>query len=191
MNLADVKWTGTGGHANNGTVGRERSEWYAVATLSVESGYLGVSDLFDSSFVGAEVQRGVYFVEARIIEFGGCLRISRLRASAGAENSSRGEIRGHVAVDGGCVMVADFKDIRASLTPAEVDEFAQLSSTFRFATCDICRLNFESKTIFFVLCESGFGDGRYPVYALNAEDRCVGIEVEFIKDGPMFQCKHD
>jgi len=183
MLLSDAMKTSTGGYPDTGVAGRERPIWYSVASLPVESGTLDIDDLVGSSSVRISVPPGDYSVEARLIDFDGHLRISRLRARADGTEVQVGENRGRLVVEFGGVRIADLKSLKNGLTSQEIEELAQLSPNFANVTCDVCRLNFESKSVRFLVCRPGFGDGGYPVFALMRDDVVVGWEIEFIKDG--------
>lgn len=166
-----------------GTVGRERPAWYTVATLRVDSGTLDVADLPGTGAVRVAVPNGLYLIEAKLIDFDGSLRLSRVRARIETTNPDMGAKQGMVAVDFGSIRIADFLAIQNGLTSQELQEFSELTCAFSKVSCDICRLNFESRSVYFVLCQSGFGDGTYPVSGLNRGAETVGLEVQFIKDG--------
>jgi hypothetical protein len=183
MLLSEAMKSDTGVYPGDGVVGRERPFWYGVATLAVETGGLDVTDLPGISGIRVPVPNGIYCVEARLIDFGGSLCLSRLRARADNVDPSLGEKRGVVPVDFGGITLSDFQALRNGLTVAEIWEMEGLSRSFMNVFCDICQLNFESKTVRFVVCKSGFGDGTYPVFALNSGTEIVGLEIEFIKDG--------
>lgn len=190
MLLSDAMKKDTGVYPGDGVIGRENSTWYSVATLPVTSGSLDVADILGTGRVGVPVPDGIYGIEARLIDFGGNLRLSRLRARADGANVSLGEKRGKVAVDFGHVKIADFQALRSGLSVQEVHELDELTLTFMNVFCDICQLNFESKSVCFVVCESGFGDGTYPVFALRSGDQIVGLEIEFIRDGHVLRHFH-
>jgi hypothetical protein len=183
MFLSEAMKKDTGVYSGDGVVGRERPIWYTVATLPVESGGLDVADLPQPSQVRVSLPNGIYCVEARLIDFGGGLRVSRLRARADVPNVTIGKQQGKVAVDFGHIKIADFRALENGLSPQEIEELAELCGSFMNVCCDICQLNFETKPVSFVVCTSGLGDGVYPVFALNHGDEIVGLEIEFIRDG--------
>ena len=183
MYISEAIRRNCGDHPGKGVVGHEREQWYDVAKLRVASGTLDIVDVCAFDFVRVEVPIGTYFLEARLIDFGGCLRISRLRARAEGAVVTLGPECGRVAVDLASVAVADFQDVRNGLTTAECEELDRLIARFSVVVCDVCELRFESKDVHFVVCQSGLGDGRYPVFALNSGGKSAGLEVEFIRDG--------
>jgi hypothetical protein len=183
MLLSEAMKSDTGVYPGDGVVGRERPFWYDVATLAVETAGLDVTDLPGISGIRIPVSNGIYCVEARLIDFAGSLCLSRLRARAEGVDACLGEQRGVVPVDFGGITLSDFQALRHGLTVEEIYELEKLSGNLMDVFCDICQLNFESKAVRFVVCKSGFGDGTYPVFALNCGNEIVGLEIEFIKDG--------
>jgi hypothetical protein len=182
MHILDALGQSAEGIPQKGTVGSEQLKWHNVAELEVKSGALDVDDLCCSKPPSVAVANSIYLVEAKLIDFAGHLRVSRLRARAKGVDASIGQKIGKLAVEFGAVVLADFQQIRALLTEAENAEFEQLLFSF-MTPCDLCRLRFESGTVYIVKCTSGFGDGTYPVFALNAGGQPAGLEVDFIPDG--------
>jgi len=82
MRLATAVRKDAGEYPGDGVVGRERAAWYSVANLRVASGGIEVADLgaVPGDSFRLRVPNGVYAVEARLIDFDGSLRVSRIRA---------------------------------------------------------------------------------------------------------------
>jgi hypothetical protein len=190
MLLSDAMKSDTGVYPGDGVVGREQTPWYSVATLTVESRGLDVADLGGANPVRIALPNGPYCIEGRLINFGGSLCLSRIRARAEGIEVRLGEKLGIVSVDLAHIEIADSEALKQGLTTQEVEELAELSGHFMSVICDICRLNFETKTVYFVVCQSGFGDGVYPVFALRRGNEVVGLEVEFIRDGHLLKDFH-
>ena len=86
---------------------------------------------------------------------------------------------GEVPVDFGAIAIADFEQVRRSLDDADqakLNEWAVQFMTINF--CEKHGTAIGTKAIQFVVCNSGFGDGTYPVFRLNCKGRPVGLEVE-------------
>ena len=183
MNISEAMREDSGVYPGDGTIGREREEWYAVGTLNVGSGSLQVADLGGTSSIEVSLPAGGYRVDARLIDFGGSLCLSRIRLLLNRATATGEEKRGDVSVDFGGVVICDFQQIQDQLRPAELDEFDELLPAFMTTFCDMCQLNFESGKIEFVVCKAGFGDGTYPVLVLTSGGSSIGIEVGFIANG--------
>jgi|GEM_PF-6282198 len=164
--------------------GHELPDWYEIGNLLVESGGIEVVDPCCHASVRVQTPNGVYAAEARLIDFGGNLRVSRLRARLETVAApSRSAKSGTVPVELACVLVADMQALYAGLTSQEIEESYGLMCRFAGCPGSMCQLRFESKTIQFAICSSGWGDGTYPVYGLNSDGQTIGLEVVFIVDG--------
>jgi hypothetical protein len=183
MHISDAMKNDSGAYPGNGVVGRELPAWFDVAQLQVESGALDVADRNLINSVRVAMPNGNYIVEGRLIDFGGSLCLSRLRARAEGCAVRLGESCGKVSVDLGGVAVADIQGVTRGLNSEEQEEWEQRAGGLWDVFCDGCSMNFESRVVQFVVAKSGFGDGWYPVFALKSGNDVVGLEVEFIKDG--------
>jgi hypothetical protein len=183
MLLSDTMKDDIGMYPGDGVVGQERPTWYEVGKLRVESGSLDIADLPLIEGVRITVPDGLYVVEARLIDFAGSLCLSRLRIRLDGVAAILGPKRGDLPIDLAHCHIADFQTMRNGLTADELDELNELALSFADVFCDLCSLNFETKSVAFVVCKTGFGDGTYSVYALRDQYRDVGLEVEFIKNG--------
>jgi hypothetical protein len=176
----------TGVYPGNGVVGRERPQWYSVGKLPIISGRISVADLGaipGPDAVCVRVPIGDHLVEARLIDFNGSLCLSRVRARDAGAKPSFGPQIGQVSVDFGAVAIADLDAIRATLTDDDEDDLAELTGEMMGRFGEIVHLKFGCRSVRFAVCQSGFGDGTFPVFALKAGRRVIGIEVEFICDG--------
>jgi hypothetical protein len=176
----------SGVYPGDGVVGRERSAWYLIGKLRVSSGFIEARDLGCISGpdgVGAMVPQGGYLAEARIIDFGGSLCVSRVRVRLETSAAVLGGEIGKISVDLAAVALADFRTISQKLSSEEFEELNDCASDCRRGVANVCKVKFEKLTAQFVACMSGFGDGTFPVFLLKSRGRRIGLEIEFIRDG--------
>ena len=186
MRLATAMKADTGIYPGNGVIGHERPERYSVGKLAVTSGRISVADLGAipvPDAVSIRVSVGVHLIEAKLIDFNGSLCLSRIRACAAGAKPLLGPRVGQVSVDSGAVAIADLDALRATLTDDDEDEFSELTGDLMGRFGEIVHLKFGRRSVRFAVYQSGFGDGTFPVFALKAGRRIIGIEVEFISDG--------
>jgi hypothetical protein len=186
MRLSAAVRKDTGVYPGDGVVGRERETWYKVATLDVTSGAIDLADLggFPGDSFPLPVARGAYVVEARLIDFDGSMCVSRVRVRPDGKVVKLGPKGGKIAVDFAALAIGDFGRIRKELSVEQQEELNEGSRRFmQIGFCEMCRVKVGGKTVQFVVCKAGFGDGSYTVYPLNHRGRAVGFEVEFIRDG--------
>jgi hypothetical protein len=174
-------------YPGNGVVGRERPTWYDVAQLNVTSGAIDIADL--GAFPGDDslclrVPRGIYAVEARLIDFNGSLCVARVRVRPRKVIPTLGSKQGEIPVDFAAVAIGDIGSIRRKFDDDERDDLNEQSREFmQVEFCKTCRLKLGGKTVSFIVCKAGLGDGSYPIFALKSGRRTVGFEVQFLRDG--------
>jgi hypothetical protein len=186
MRLTTATRKDTGVYPGDDVVGRERETWYDVSRVAVTSGGIDVADLgaFPAESLCLRVPKGEYAVEARLIDFAGSLCLSRVRVRPVDAAVSLGPKLGAIPVDFAAVAIGDFGAICSQLDEDEQEELNEDSGDFmQVDFCEPCRVKVGDKSIRFVVCKAGFGDGRYPVYRLKRRGKTVGFEVEFIRDG--------
>ena len=170
----------------NGAVGRERRLWYQVARLKISSGILEVCDLgfVPTSSFRFRVPNGSYVIEAKLINFAGSLCVSRVRACLSDIRPTLGRKRGNINVDFSAVAIGDFQSVRATLDQAEQQELNRQVRGYMVATsCKLRTVKVSARSIRLVVCRTAEGDGSYPVFSLYHRGRCVGLEMEFFRNG--------
>jgi hypothetical protein len=184
MTLSDYIQTRTHGFLKRGAVGVE-GDWLAIGELRVERGALCAVDpmLFDADDgVVARVAPGKYVLEGKVMDFDGDLRVSRLRAfRRGTEPALGGQV-GKVGVDSGHVSVSDIEAAYDGLSYEAEQEFADQRAELQIEGGEIVEFAVGDKTVAIAVCESGFGDGSYPVFELRSGREVVGLEIEFLQD---------
>lgn len=168
-----------------GVVGVE-GEWLSIGTIDVPKGSLLAVDvtLFNAEdgYV-AKVPPGKYVVEGKAMDFKGHLRVSRVRAYLHGTEPALGKQLGETGTDSAMIAIADIKDVDARVPKGDLDAFGELLFEVEVDGGDIKTLDVNGTKVTFAACESGLGDGGYPVFALRQGKRSVGIEIEFIPPG--------
>jgi hypothetical protein len=186
MRLSTAFRADSGIYPPNGAIGRQRSQWYAVTRLKISSGSIEVADLgsVPAGSLQFRVPIGNYEIEAKLIDFAGSLCVSRVRARLSATKPTLGRKRGRVEVDSAAIAIGDFQSIRARLNGAQKEEFiARAREYLLIRACKKCTIKIGDRIIPFAICRAAEGDGAYPVFPLRSHGRCVGLEIEFFKDG--------
>jgi hypothetical protein len=183
MLMVDAMKEDTGEFPDDGVVGHERPEWYEVGTIRVNSGNLEIADLGVRSGVSFSVPTGLYRVEGRLIDFSGSLCPSRLRARLDGTNGLLSQEESTISIDIAHCWVADLRDVLRRLTDRQADELSRRAAYANHGCCEVCEMQLDSERVEYVVCQTGFGDGSYPVFSLNARRQIVGLEVEFVRDG--------
>jgi len=192
MRLSAAVRKDTGVYPGDGVVGKERKTWYSVTTLKVRTGGIDIADLgmIPAHTLRIRVPNGDYLIEARLIDFGGSLCVSRVRARLKGVDPKVGKKRGMVPVDYAAIAIADFEYLRQTLDDSEQDEFNDAATEFMHVDfCEKCTISFGTGTAQIAVSKSGFGDGTYPVFALINRKGIIGLEVELIKDGYVLESR--
>ena len=181
-----------------GAVGVE-TDWMEVCTIQVPSGTLWAGDTgfswaeaMEGGGCVVDVPKGTYRVEAKGMSFADVRRISRLRACLsriktpvlGDEVDSAGTDSGQVGVGDPIALKEAFEAVCGN----EVDQALDLLEQQTEPACGIIQPNPKGNaTVAFV--PSGFGDGTGPVFELvsRGKGRVVGIELEFIPPGTIYE----
>lgn len=157
-----------------------------VCPLEISSGTLSIGDpiFFPGDQIVAEVQPGIYVVEAMGVDYGIERRIARLRILAPTKEYEV-QHAGEISVDSGSVAVCDLKvftqalrEIETDLPAVQIRYLDKLALTRRYGVIDL-EADFPARMAW---VQSGWGDGRYPVYKLLYRDQIVGVEAVFIDD---------
>jgi hypothetical protein len=172
----------------NGTVGKESPCWYEVTRLTVTSGGIDIADVggVNDSF-RLRVQNGLYAIEVKLIDFGGALRVSRIRARPDKTICELGRKCAEIPIDFAAIAIADIGAVRKTLDDDELEELADAARSLMNAEfCQKMAVAVGSRKLNLVVCQSGFGDGTYPAFLLKSKRRIVGFEMEFLRDGHVF-----
>lgn len=174
------------GDAVRGAVGRE-SEWLGFTQLDLSEGRLLICDLgfipSEDDGLLVELPAGRYEVQAKVMEYAGDQRVSRLRLAPSGIAASLGEQLGETWTDTAQTSICDFTAMSRHFEAAELDDDAfgeQLDQTREEqGVCGVLELDAARRAVA-PFVDSGFGDGTFPVFALIAGGQRVGVEIEFI-----------
>jgi hypothetical protein len=181
MNLADALNSNTEGMPPNGTSGHE-SDWLSFCSLEVPTGSLWAGDPNivnrDDGCV-VKVPAGTYVLEAKVMDFAGHKKISRVRAIlSGTLEPRLGKEIGEAGTDSALIGLCDIGALETAVS-RDHEKFQQAIKDHPGAYFGIIRINIHGQVeIPFV--SSGLGDGTGPVAELKANRRRIGIELEFI-----------
>jgi hypothetical protein len=173
-----------GGTAEGGALGSE-TDWLFFTTLKCRSGRLLVSDPAflpeASDGMVLSCPAGDYRLEAKVLDFGGDRRISRLRGLLNGRFPESHGMRGEVVVETGRIGVCDWVPFSRAWKANSGSMEDKLESSLEEADrIGVFRFGRSSNA---ALCfvESGFGDGNFPVTVAMAEHEPIGFEIEFIE----------
>lgn len=172
-----------GDFPRRGVAGQE-GEWLAIGKLDAPKGTLCAVDvtLFneDDGFV-VKAPPGKYVVEGKVMDFNGHLRVSRVRAYLDGTTPRLGKEVGETGTDSAMIAICDIKHCDAGMTDEDNEVFAEKLFDVEVDGGDVKTVKIgKKKTITFAVCETGLGDGGYPVFSLVDGKRTVGLEVEFL-----------
>lgn len=103
-------------------------------------------------------------------------------APAAETKTKRGKALGFVAVDHGAVALCDY-DVLFPLTKSHPTEYADWTENeCEEAIWETAFGGIAFKGCRMVHAKTGVGDGKFPVFALVAENRVVGLECDFIAE---------
>lgn len=160
------------------------TDWLEFCDLALPSGNLYVMDAgyLPEGQSGCEIklQPGNYRVSAKLIPYGNDARISRLRIASGGASPRLGEALGQVASDLGLVGVADHATY-FRVWEEDQETFQETVGTEipESGVCKVAKLG-AGAGVLVPFVESGFGDGTFPIHALEDGGERVGAEVVFI-----------
>jgi hypothetical protein len=171
-----------------GTVGVE-SDWMDTGTVEVTTGSLWAGDPFvcnaeDGCVV--KVPPGVYALEARAMEFAGRKRVSRLRVYLqGTQEPALGKKVGETLTDTGMMAVCDIVALDQAIG-GDYDRFNELVTQRDYKDCGVVQFEMK-KPIAIPYASTAFGDGDATVFELKSGRRRVGMELEFLPPGYVFE----
>ena len=162
----------------------EQTNWLEFCDLELKGSRVLV---IDAQFVPSE-QDGLlvelfpakYAVQAKVTNFGGDLRISRLRASLHGTKPQLGRQIGETWTDTASTGICDFEIFSKSWGTDNdtsykiIEPFLMDNSVFGVAELDVA----NGAVMPFV--SSGFGDGSFAVFELTENGQRIGFEIEFI-----------
>jgi len=165
--------------------------WTHFADLEVVSGRVGVSDpafCRDNPLV-VELAPGVYPVHAHVVGS----TVSEMRLGGGDE-AARGDEIGWISVDFAMASVFDAGVFEALQKETALDDDTVWGDAWveeviaiglhGVAHCDPARGRGPMAIV-----QSGYGDGRYPVFELRSGEALVGVAAMFL--GPDLTCRLD
>lgn len=162
------------------------TDWLPFTTWEFGGGALQIVDLDfagDDSMapVAQAVPKATMRVEAKgFSDEDNQRQVAALRAVPDKVAASRGAHLGHAGVDTATVCVCDFERVKAYGDQDE-DGFLEWLEEEEDALCEQCGVIKSSKAgISLPFVQSGYGDGSYPVIALEHDGKTVGLEVVFV-----------
>ena len=191
MTIEEAFASDTKAPVRHGAIGRELPDWYDIGTFEVKSGNLTVVDFgvfTDRDGVTIQVPVGTYRAQVKIMSFDGSLGVCRARAVPDIlSDVQRGSDAGRVAVDMAKVAIGDVFDVARHLNDADRPEIRRRVKASRGVEGAIVRFDVGAGSFEVACVASGFGDGAYPVTALTHAGAAVGMEIEFVKDGHVYE----
>lgn len=167
-----------------GSVGNE-TDWLEFCELTLSDGRALVCDLgfipSDGDGLLVEMPPGRYLIRARVMDYSGDRRVSRLRVLSPGSTPTVGVQIGETWADTAAVAVCDFTVCSRAWERLGEDTATNRLEVARDSgyPCGVFELDPEvSACVPYV--DSGFGDGTFPVFELMQEDKRVGFEIEFI-----------
>lgn len=175
----------TEGDAVHGAIGRE-TEWLGFTQLDLSDGKLLICDLeflMIEEELLVELSSGRYEVQAKIMEYPGDRRVSRLRLLPAGVAASLGEPLGETWTDTAQTSVWDVTAMtrayeRRGMSDDALHDLVEKARDEQ-GRCGVLDLDAAQGAVA-PFVDSGFGDGTFPVFALIADGRRVGVEIEFI-----------
>ena len=185
MNLNEYIHQRTGNFPKRGATGKE-GDWLPVGELTISTGSLCAVDpmMFNADDgVVVKVTPGSYVVEGKPMDFDGHLRVCRIRIYREDTNPVLGHQVGEVGTDTAQMALCDIDEAYEDFDDAFADDLSDKLLDIAIDGGDIVTLFVGGKTITLAVCESGLGDGGYPVFELRDGQKLVGLEVEFLPTG--------
>jgi hypothetical protein len=182
MTLQDYVSQRSGNFPRNGVRGQE-SDWLPLGTFQASTGGLCAVDpmcLNAENGITINSPPGTYIVEGKAMNFDGHIRVSRVRAYLEGTSPRLGRELGEVPTDSATMAICDIRDIEESVKEGLSEELGEKLMELSPDGGEIALLMVGETTLQFAVCESGLGDGCYPVFSLIDRARVVGLEVEFL-----------
>jgi hypothetical protein len=185
MKLQDCLSAKRTGEPEQGHLGTQ-SEWLDFC----EIGLSGLRFLVvDASFVPSaedglliEAPPGQYEVQAKCIDYGGDVRVSRLRVSLKGKQYRLGPELGKTWTDTATTGLCDYEVFSRAWGDDDDASYEKISGTNEESgNCGIAVLDAGTGALM-PFVSSGFGDGSYQVFELLDGPQRVGFEVEFIPE---------
>ena len=172
----------------NPGVGRA-AEWVPVAELEVVSGSVWAGDplrMNEEDGLLIKLPPGTYVLAAQGMDFDGFRVVGRLRVypkTLRADRLKTGRAIGQTGTDSAAITVCDLRGI-LPLIAGQDDPFQrafqrELEKQLR-GRCGLLTSEL-APGVALPWVQSGFGDGIGPVYALQANGRRVGLELDFVE----------
>lgn len=162
----------------------KESEWLDFCEMTFEGKQAWVGDL--SFFPSTEnatllpIKPGPYVIQAKIMVYPGDRRISRLRVVEVGAAPEQGKQIGETWTDTAVTGIADWvRTQRAWGTPGSDEANRRREQARDQGACGVLDCD-APKGISIPFVESGFGDGRFPIFGLWCSRLQVGFEIEFI-----------
>ncbi len=175
----------TEGDAVHGAVGRE-TEWLGFTQLDLSDGKLLICDLeflLIEEDLLVKLPPGRYEVQAKVMEYPGDRRVSRLRLLPAGAVVNLGEQLGETWTDTAVTSVWDSTAMARAWERLGMNDDALHARLEQVrdeqGRCGVLDLDAAQGAVA-PFVDSGFGDGTFPVFALTADGRRVGVEIEFI-----------
>ena len=88
---------------------------------------------------------------------------------------------GEAITDTGQVAICDIRALEQAVTkPHEAEFNSDILEETRVAGMSVTTFSYGGRSVDIAFSESGFGDGAFHVYPLEAAGKLVGAEVEFL-----------
>lgn len=162
----------------------EQTDWLEFCHLELKGSRVLV---VDAQFVPSEkdgliieLSPAVYAVQTKVTNFGGDVRISRLRVSLHGTKPQLGSQIGETWTDTANTGICDFETFSKAWSADNdasyqiIEPFLTDGSNFGIAELDVA----TGAVMPFV--SSGFGDGSFDVFELTENGQRIGFEIEFI-----------
>jgi hypothetical protein len=95
----------------------------------------------------------------------------------------RGRRLGDVPIDSWGVAIADLDDWFRGLDEKTIVDFLERVFGTYVDGCEVVKWSIAGRPTQLALAFTGLGDGLYPVFAVRAGTKTVGLEVEFLPPG--------
>ena len=159
----------TGDWPRRGLKGQE-GPWLPIGELDVRTGALCVVDpmlLNAKDGFTLRVAPGTYVVEGRVMDFVGHLRVSRMRAYLQGSIPRPAERVGETGTDSARIAICDIEDLYDGYDESFEDQFNDARMDVDVEGGDVVTIYVGPHVMRFAVCESGLGDGTFPVVAIS------------------------
>jgi len=164
------------------------SDWLLHCEFRVTSGRLWIGDpcgLHGDDGCVINVAPGTFRVEAKVMDFGGDLYVSRFRVFPSGVDVATGAEIGQTGTDSAAIGVADIESAEAGKAMEGDDVYERLDEEIS-DRCGVVELQNGAKVPW---VNSGLGDGSAPVIALMSQGQVVGLEQEFMPPDYQFDAR--